>query len=51
MARAGAIPSTYKSVYYELKQMVAREPLHTAYRRDSVALVAPEALPAWEPAR
>jgi len=54
MYQAGAIPLTYKSLYYELKQTVDTEPLYHAwnarYGDGQERYLAPEALPAWEPA-
>jgi nicotinamidase-related amidase len=54
MYRAGAIPLTYKSLYYELKQTVDAEPLHHAWNarfgEGQPRYVAPEDLPNREPA-
>ena len=54
MYRAGAVPLTYKSLYYELKLTVDAESLrhvwNARFGEGQQRYLAPEALPAWEPA-
>ena len=54
MYQAGAIPLTYKSLYYELRQTVDTPSPHHAwnarYGQGHKPYRAPEALPDWEPA-
>ena len=55
MYRAGAIPLTYKTLYYELRRTVDREaPRHAwnaRYADGEPRYHAPEDLPEWQPAR
>jgi nicotinamidase-related amidase len=55
MYRAGAIPLTYKTLYYELRGTVDREaPQHAwnaRYAAGEPCYLAPEELPEWKPAR
>jgi hypothetical protein len=55
MYRAGAIPLTYKTLYYELRHTVDTEaPRHTwnaRYAAGEPRYCAPEDLPEWQPMR
>ena len=53
MERAGVIPSTVKTLNYELRLSVAADRAETAFPalRPGLALPEPEALPDWQPAR
>jgi nicotinamidase-related amidase len=49
--RAGVLPATYKMLYYELKRTTGDLPALAGRDQDQPALLAPERLPPWSPAR